>query len=104
MTESDIMRKIQLFVTKEGHRVFRNNVGLFMAEKGNMVRTGLCVGSCDLIGLTNTGRFLAIEVKTKSGKLSEPQRLFIDGVNRMGGIAIVAHSVDDVIIQLKSRL
>ena len=44
-----------------------------------------------------TGRFIAIEVKTKTGVVSEWQRKFLDQVEASGGIAIIARSVDEVI-------
>ena len=44
-----------------------------------------------------TGRFIAIEVKTKNGAVSDWQRKFLDQVEASGGIAIIARSVDEVI-------
>ena len=46
------------------------------------------------------GRFLAIEVKRKGGKVSPHQAQFIDRVNRMGGLGFVAYSAQDVIDRL----
>jgi len=56
-------------------------------------------GVADIIGIYN-GKFLAIEVKTKKGKLSDHQRTFLQAVEDEGGIAIVARSVEDVINNL----
>ena len=42
-------------------------------------------------------RFLAIEVKTKTGKVSLDQAKFLKLVNESGGLGFVARSVDDVI-------
>jgi hypothetical protein len=42
------------------------------------------------------GRLLAVEVKAGRDRLRPEQRAFMDDVNRMGGKAIVARSVDDV--------
>jgi len=53
-------------------------------------------GVADIIGIYD-GKFMAIEVKTLKGKLSDHQRTFLDAVKDEGGIAIVARSVDDVI-------
>jgi len=53
-------------------------------------------GVSDIIGCYH-GRFMAIEVKAPSGKISEAQQAFIDSVNAAGGLAFVARSVDDVI-------
>lgn len=73
MTEANFMRKIQLHISKLGHRLFRNNVGLAFqgrakefkqrtqvtVEPGDVVisgarrvRYGLCKGSSDLVGWT----------------------------------------------------
>lgn len=97
MTESDTMRSIQIKMTELGHRVFRNNCGLFFTKDGRPVKTGLCVGSSDLIGLLGdkSGRILAIEVKSKNGKISKDQESFINMINSMGGVAFFARSVEE---------
>ena len=43
------------------------------------------------------GRFVAIEVKKKAGKLSPDQETFLQHVNESGGLGFVARSVEDVI-------
>lgn len=63
---------------------------------------GSTVGCSDILGIYK-GKFLGIEVKTKSGKLSERQALFIEQINMEGGLAFVARSVDDVIQELERR-
>lgn len=52
-------------------------------------------GISDIIG-TYKGRFLAIETKRVGNKPTEDQRGFLERVDKEGGIAIVAYSVDDV--------
>lgn len=109
MKEGDISRKIQMALTQEGARVFRNNVGLFKTKDDRPIHTGLCVGSSDLIGWTKDGRFLAIEVKTKKGvkrtnkKRLELQKNFIYQVNRAGGVAFFADSVENSIKLYRER-
>lgn len=97
MSETKLMRDIQIAVSFLGHRVFRNNCGLFTTENGEKVRTGLAVGSSDLIGWLGdgSGRFLAIEVKTGHGRPTKEQINFIDAVNSAGGVAFIAHSVKE---------
>lgn len=56
-------------------------------------------GISDIIGCFK-GRFLAIEIKTENGKVSEYQQRFIDNVNEAGGLAFVARSIEDVIEHL----
>jgi hypothetical protein len=58
------------------------------------VRYGLAVGSSDLIGCLN-GRFIALEVKTPTGRASPQQRQWLDLVRRHGGFAAIVRSVED---------
>lgn len=96
VTEADIMRDIQLALTRCGARVFRNNVGVWKLEDGRRVRTGLCKGSSDLVGWTHTGRFLALEIKRPGRmRVTKEQQAFIDAVNQRGGLAFVARSAGE---------
>ncbi len=108
MSEAKLMHAIQMEVSRLGGRVFRNNVGIFTGSDGSFVRTGLAVGSSDLIGWfpdnraltvthwTTRAVFLAIEIKSSKGRLRPEQKQFIDCVKKAGGLAFVARSVDDV--------
>jgi hypothetical protein len=58
---------------------------------------GLCKGSADIIGIAPGGRFLAVEVKTKTGRVSPDQARFIEHVKAKGGVAGVARSVQDAL-------
>ena len=53
-------------------------------------------GCSDLLGQLRDGRFLAVEVKTRTGRVSAAQRAFLATVERHGGVAILARSVEDV--------
>lgn len=101
------MREILLEASKRGLRLFRNNVGLGMSVNGNLTKYGLCKGSSDLIGITpveitqamvgdTIGIFTAIECKSKHGKLTKEQKAFLDMIESLGGIAIVARRVEDL--------
>jgi len=103
MKESDISRSIQIALTREGARVFRNNVGLFETRDGRAIQTGLCVGSSDLIGWTKSGRFLAVEVKIKKGRATLNQQNFLQQVNNCGGVGIIVRSVEDAVQQYRER-
>ena len=97
MSEAEIMRDIQVAVSKMGHRVFRNNIGVCQDGRGNYIRYGVCnPGGSDLLGWTRDGRFLAIEVKGPRGRLTKEQDSFLDAVKLAGGIGICAHSVEEV--------
>lgn len=76
-------------IHREGNTVTLTNARMFT--------TGLCKGGSDIIGIAPCGRFLAIEVKTKTGRPTKDQLRFIEAVNRAGGIAGIARSVDDAL-------
>lgn len=79
--------------------VWRNNIGSYTTATGAFIRYGVGgVGGSDLIGIHKpTGRLLAIEVKTKTGKPSAAQLNFIQQVIAAGGIAGVARSPEDAV-------
>ncbi len=82
-------------------RIFawRNNTGAAVARAPNgrnrLIRYGK-VGSADILGVLDDGRFLAIECKAPGGRLTAPQADFIASVNARGGLAFVARSIEDV--------
>jgi hypothetical protein len=96
LSEHDIQTAIMELLTKAGVYHFRNNTG----RKHNIL-FGV-VGGSDLLGITNErckvgkGRFLAIEVKNRTYQPSEAQLLFLETINRFGGVGILARSVEDV--------
>jgi hypothetical protein len=101
MRESELMRRIQESANAEpGVRLFRNNCGF---DQKNRVRYGLSIGSSDLIGLAG-GVFLAIEVKTPVGRERKEQKLFREAINRLGGVAGVARSVDEAMALVAQAL
>lgn len=108
MSEGKILKKLQLLFTSVGARVFRNNVGLFETKDGRKVRTGLCVGSSDLIGWTpmvvtpemvgkRVAIFTSIEVKTKNTKTTPIQLAWHQAVNTAGGIAMIEQDPMNVV-------
>jgi hypothetical protein len=60
-------------------------------------------GIADIIGVLPGGRFLAIEVKRPGGELSPTQKLFLENVNRSGGLAFMASSLEEVIKTLNGK-
>ncbi len=98
MSEADLMRLIQVAASKLGARLFRNNVGALQNKEGTWIRYGLGVGTSDLVGwLTVDGAamFIAVEVKSESGRVSPEQTNFINAVRAAGGRAGIARSVQD---------
>lgn len=103
MNETTYRNLLQIELSKHGIRVFRNNTGLFFTSEGTPTRAGLCKGSGDLIGLMPvTGRFISIECKVGNGQVRPEQKAWLEFVNKMGGIAIIARPGDDVIGILKN--
>ena len=78
-------------------RGYLRTVGIFHWKV--MQGLGCEKGVPDILGLYK-GKMLVIEVKGPRGKLNRNQELFIDRINREGGIAFVARSVADVLKEL----
>lgn len=99
-TESQTQAAILQYLTARGHFVWRNNTGMHRATYGGkerFIRFGKN-GSSDIVGAQRgTGRFVAVEVKRHGNKPTPDQVWFIESVKAIGGIAVVAFSVDDVI-------
>jgi hypothetical protein len=102
-TEKTVLKQCMLAATEFGARVWRNNVGLFETVDGRKVRTGLCKGSADLVGLTAGGRFLAVECKRPGGRLRKEQKQWLDVVAEMGGLAVVADDAEKLKEALKKE-
>ena len=106
MTESEILSRILLELSRGDTRLFRINAGV--AWQGTVIeRTPqrlvlarpyairlAAPGVSDLIGWTQ-GRFVAVEVKGPRGRVTDEQAAFLELVRRSGGLAGVARSVDD---------
>jgi hypothetical protein len=105
MSEIDTQNAIRIAVSATQRAVaLRNNTGLFLTLDGSRkVQAGLGKGTSDLIGLVEhvvrpedvgrkVGLFLAIEVKTSTGRGSDEQKLFLKSVVRRGGIGGIARS------------
>ena len=112
--ETRIQNAIMIALSSAGCTIWRNEtsgawVGKVIHKAGDqvtlnnarMITFGLCVGSADLIGMTPAGRFLAVEVKTKSGRASAEQVKFIAHVNSRGGVAGIARNTEDALELIK---
>lgn len=117
MTEAELLQQIRLALGRK-LRLFRNNVGQawvgevhrrgqeMWIKNPRVLHAGLCEGSSDLIGWKSVtitpdmvGRklavFTAIEAKSKTGRPTTDQTLFLTVVREAGGIAVLARSVED---------
>lgn len=120
--EIGIQRRIQIDLCRDARvRLWRNNVGLawqghdtllpngdVLLRNPRRVRYGLAPGSSDLIGLIartitpamvgmRLAQFIALEIKTSSGKPSKDQRAWLAMASALGGVAGVARSSADAL-------
>ena len=93
--ESDLVRDILSAYDKHPRIVlWRANTGV-ARMRGFHVRFGK-VGQGDITGITEGGRRVEIECKLKKNAQREAQVEFADMIRRMGGIYVLAFSVEDV--------
>ena len=123
MTEHQIQQRILLACGHGSTRLWRNNVGTGWAgpatkvTSGNLravaqglkpgdvvirggrpLHAGLCVGSSDLIGyrqVDGIAQFVALEVKSTTGRVTAQQEQFLNQIQAGGGCAGVVRSVGD---------
>ncbi|MGN0779328.1 MAG: VRR-NUC domain-containing protein [Aristaeellaceae bacterium] len=86
MPERDVVAAIKHFLASYGSEIF------FWKEHGGPYGTS---GVPDII-CCYKGRFLGLEVKLPTGRLTELQKRAIRKINQAGGIACRVESVEDV--------
>lgn len=114
MTEHELQNQIRAALSEYG-KVFRTNAGEFWQGKRVYSREfqsaviadprkvdGLPQGFSDLLFLDNRGAAF-IEVKTKTGRVSDRQKKFLEAMRNDGHRAGVARSVDDAIKIIKGE-
>jgi len=100
ISEKAVMRAVSDWLTTHKIQHWRINSGALKSERGNLVRFG-SAGMSDFYAIGSGGISIWIECKRpKGGRLSEPQRNFLDCINRNGGIGIVVNSVESLEQQL----
>ena len=78
--------------------IFRINVGKGRTPDGRYFETGVPKGFSDLFGVRKAdGRAVFIEVKTKTGRVSQQQELFISAMKNAGAIAGICRSADEAV-------
>jgi Holliday junction resolvase len=83
-SEAEITKEIRVYLKIKGVWHYKQWQGL-----------GSLHGIADIIGIYG-GQYLAIEVKREGGKLSDKQYFFLQRVRKLGGLAFVARSLEDV--------
>lgn len=95
-------------------RCWRNNVGAMRGANGRVVRFGL-PGSADIMGVLQVvalgprvgegrrvGVFVAIELKSATGRMTPDQERFRAMVLHLGGVYILARSADQAELELNA--
>lgn len=99
--ETILQAEIRLALGRESDLVlWRNSTGqaTHTDDRGRVFRQafGLAIGSADLVGiLAPSGRFVALEVKTPTGRVRPEQETWLALVRSRGGFACVVRSIDD---------
>jgi len=78
-------------------RLWRQSTGLALSPDGKRPISFGLKGSADISGILADGRRIEIEVKTSNTKQSAAQVSFQRMIQKMGGVYVVARSVDDVL-------
>ena len=96
MTESEIQRAILVYLgTRMDLLTGRTNTGAALSKSG-LVRFGV-KGMADIHCVQKpTGRLIAIEVKTATGRQSNDQKKYQRAITSYGGLYVLARSVADV--------
>jgi len=102
-SESEILRAIMALLKRHPRvaQCWRQNSGTFAERNrdGSMryVRANTQRGMSDIMGVLRDGRTLAIEVKSRTGRMRPGQEEFLATIRRAGGVAGVCRSVDDAV-------
>ena len=93
---SNLKNTIRLELGKRNDCVlFNNESGVARYPSGHTVRYGVGAGGSDLIGLTDEGRFLALEVKTGAARCTKKQRHFLALIENNGGFSAIVRTVEE---------
>ena len=99
--EKTVMKTVSQFLALHKIPHWRINSGGLRDKRNRLVRFG-AAGMSDYYAIGKNGVSIWIECKRPiGGVLSEPQKNFLDCINRNGGIGIVVNSVESLEEQLK---
>jgi len=94
MKESQIQKQIVDYLKASGFFVIRNYMGPIHVYGRDIIRPNPNAGMPDLMAI-KAGLTHFIEVKTKTGKLSDKQKQWIEKAYRAGLLVHVFRSLDD---------
>ena len=103
MTEKEIQNDIIRHLSaRPDLRIWRNNIGVAVPVsqccpqcRRYAIRFGT-PGSADLLGIQAPGRYIAIEVKSPTGKQSPEQATFQRVITQLGGVYLIARGINDL--------
>jgi hypothetical protein len=111
--ENELIKGALDFLTRNGIMAWRNNnTGGFKTEWGYIrgpwtycEETGnvRLKGICDILGTLSDGKILAAEAKVGGRKPTPEQEEFIKSVLKLGGVAFVFWSIEDMIRELRKK-
>ena len=101
LLEKDIQKSILMLLRKHPkvQWVARFNSGTFV-DGDRYITANSQKGMSDILGMLKGGRLIAIECKSRTGRIQPHQQTFLDLINEGGGLAFVARSVEDVLVKL----
>jgi hypothetical protein len=83
---------------------WRQNSGTFQERNRDgttrYIRANTARGMSDIMGVLKDGRTLAIEVKSRTGRMRPGQEEFLQTIRQAGGVAGVCRSVEDAVALL----
>jgi len=97
--ETDIQLEICKYLKMRGYFFWRQNTAPTFQRSRNCYRSmpKFAINGVPDILLVKEGRFIGIEVKSLTGRISKNQVIFRDLVIEAGGEYFIARSVEDVI-------
>jgi hypothetical protein len=102
-TEAEILRAIIQLLHRHPRvaQCWRQNSGTFQERNRDgstrYIRANTAKGMSDIMGILKDGRTLAIEVKSRTGRMRPGQEEFLQTIRSAGGVAGVCRSVEDAL-------
>ena len=100
-SEAEILRAIIQLLHRHPRvaQAWRINSGTFQERNRDgstrYIRANTARGMSDIMGILKDGRTLAIEVKSRTGRMRPGQEEFLQTIRSAGGVAGVCRSVED---------
>jgi len=102
-SEAEILKAIMQLLKRHPRvaQCWRQNSGTFQEHNRDgstrYIRANTARGMSDIMGVLKDGRTLAIEVKSRTGRMRPGQEEFLQTIRSAGGVAGVCRSVDDAV-------